>query len=212
MILITAVVVALFVPASLTMAQATCCAPQAQPGCCDGCGCDDMICQLVWETKDVKKTRYCIKCEPHCLAPRTAGFCDKKCGKSCCDPGPCAPACKTGCGDAGCNGPTCKGGCVRMKRKLVKYECTVKECVCKWVVVCKNGCGTGCCGSVGTPVPGETKPAPPTARIGDELLPTPEELHEVTKAAKAHQVRMASANVKPYTPAPVVPATSAVFK
>ncbi len=209
MILIGAVVLGFFAPAFLATAEA---------GCCNRCGSDDLVCQLTWVTKDVVKTRYDIECSPHCLAPRTERMCDQRgCKKSCSDSGctpSCTPSCTPQCGPQGCGDgrdPGC--GRVRTKRTLVKYQCVVQECVCKWIVVSNCGCDNGgCCGSYGTPVPGETKPAPPTANIGDELLPTPDEMARIKQRSEAGNIRTASVTMSPQQPAPVVEAISPVFK
>ena len=151
---------------------------QKQKGCGGGGCCGDAVCKLVKTEIEKKVTCYGCKCEDFCVPGkskkiRDCGRCKDNCG--------CKGAGKGGC----CNhAPYCKvcvnewePGCAVLKsrKKLVKYQKTIKVPGWKWVVVkgTKGGAGD-CCGSKGCAA--ITKPAPAGAVIGQSFPATTEEI------------------------------------
>ena len=160
---------------SVAYAGDACSAPGARdPGCgpscekqcfynckeCPKCG-SKLVCKVVGETKEVKKTVYTVKCEPFC--PSLPG-CGRDCG--CGDPG-CGGCDGGGCADRSCG--KCKScsdpcaaeyakkivppkcGIVRCKKTLEKKEVTCKVPGYKCIPVCPccDPCGKGNCGDPG---------------------------------------------------------------
>lgn len=140
--------------------------------CCHHCGCHDKLnktCRLVCEQKEVKETKYSVKCEDFCVpGPST------RCGKDCeCD----------------CNswfGHTCKWvweptqcAKVHTKKVLTKEEVKKKVPSYKWVVEYKCG-GCGNCGTIEKAV---------DAKSAATLAPTATASYSLTDAPEPVEVR-----------------------
>jgi hypothetical protein len=136
-----------------------------------------MVCKVVCETREIKKTVWQVKCENFCapLPSLARGCC--ACGDPGCD-GNCGQAaggeagggnCGKGCDpcaveEAKCHVPP-KCGPVRTKKTLVKKEVTCKVPSYKCVpVCCRCSRDPGCCepGCGATAAPAEKIPSAPT--------------------------------------------------
>ena len=139
----------------------------------DGC-CSDNVCKLVKTEIEKKVICYGCKCEDFCVPGKSSTCRDGLFGCSCKSKDRCS--CKGKC-SCGCeHAPYCnvcvkqwEPGCATLKtrKKLVKYEKTVKVPGWKWVVV--KGTKGGECATL-------TKPAPAGAMIGQSFPATDEEI------------------------------------
>jgi len=166
-----------------------CCAPPACKAvqCCSDCGVKK-VCQVICETKTVKKTVWRVECEDFCVPlpgrDRCKSGCQDGCGETACGETACGETGCGGCGDDPCASlqnrkyvtPRC--GKVRTKKKLVKETITCEVPSYKCVVTACDACGA--CGEAQeviteealpeAPGPSEA-PAPPTAIHAAPLPP-----------------------------------------
>jgi len=182
------------------MAAADCCSPPACTAARTCCGtkhfCRDCgaerACQVVCETRKVKKTVWRIECEDYCVPLPSCSFgFGNHCNRGCCDID-CAESCggccesQRCCGDRGCEDPCAdllsrkmvppKCGKVRTRKKLIKDEITCEVPTYKCVVAACNACG-GCSESIDVEVEGvQSEEELPEAPAPSEA-PLPPEAH-----------------------------------
>lgn len=172
----------------VSLAGDACCPVKEQCGSdhhCGRCGCQsacNMVCQIVPDVKEVKKTVWVVKCEPFCKNLPGCPFCDG-CGKAGCD-GRCGESACNECGGSGCeNGcnacgktPRCvKPDCgkVACRKILEKKEITCKIPCWKCVPVYACGNCTQACEVENAKAIAAGAPAPAPAPKAAPITPAP---------------------------------------